>query len=344
MAAAIPVRNIYFLLCYAWNRLKEGELVDVSSIGSSELADLFSRILITGIYHLQRRGLEQGYQLVAEEIAGIRGRVDVLKTARRFLGQHARAFCEFDDLNVNTPANQILKATVTLLADVSSLNQVNRKELLRIRRDLWQIEDRPLSREEFRRVTLHGNNRHYRFLLSICELVLLACMVDETTGEYRFRDFLRDERLMAKVFEDFVFNFYRINRPEIEVRKEQISWQATSQDDPELHFLPGMHTDISLRTADQTLIIDTKYYKETLQEHYDRYTIHSAHLFQLFAYLKNLEHKGGSDAAAEGLLLYPVVNERLRLSYDMHGHRVRICTVDLMRNWDKIDAELRSLV
>jgi len=30
MTFAIPIRNIYFLLLYAWNRLPEGQVVDVS--------------------------------------------------------------------------------------------------------------------------------------------------------------------------------------------------------------------------------------------------------------------------------------------------------------------------
>ena len=73
---------------------------------------------------------------------------------------------------------------------------------------------------------LHSNNRYYKFLLHVCELVHRSWLVDEATGSYRFRDFLRDEQLMARVFEDFVFHFYRIERPEFTVRKEMIAWQA----------------------------------------------------------------------------------------------------------------------
>src|SRR4051812_9988190 len=112
MSSTIPIRNIYFLLCYAWNRLLEGSLVDVSKVGTTELADLFARVLVTGIHHLQRRGMEQGYELVTAEIAGVRGRANMLATARRFLECHGRAVCQYDELTVNTPSNQILKGTV----------------------------------------------------------------------------------------------------------------------------------------------------------------------------------------------------------------------------------------
>ena len=48
----IPIQNIYFLLCYAWDKLEERDLVDVDPVGITGLVDLFSRVLITGTNHL----------------------------------------------------------------------------------------------------------------------------------------------------------------------------------------------------------------------------------------------------------------------------------------------------
>ena len=73
-----------------------------------------------------------------------------------------------------------------------------------------------------------------------------------------------------------------------------------------------METDISLRDSNRTIIIDTKYYRKTLQSYFNSETIHSQNLYQLFAYMKNLESKDEQDAHAEGMLLYPVVNKKLR--------------------------------
>ena len=89
--------------------------------------------------------------------------------------------------------------------------------------------------------------------------------MDENTGSYKFRDFLRDERKMAKLFEDFVSNFFRIESSEFAVKKERIYWAASSETDPNLQLLPTMETDISLRDEERTIIIDTKYYKDTLE-------------------------------------------------------------------------------
>jgi|GEM_PF-3543589 len=42
-------------------------------------------------------------------------------------------------------------------------------------------------------------------------------------------------------------------------------------------------------------------------------SVHSVHLYQIYAYLRNLERRGGPDAQAEGILLYPAVSQRIDL-------------------------------
>ena len=344
MAEVIPIRNIYFLLCYAWNQLAEGNLVDVSALDSTELADLFAVVLLKGTRHVIRRGLDQGYQSFEGELASIRGRVDVAASARKMLLAHGRACCVYDELNVNTLPNRILKATLRHLTNIPTLDESLRKKLRGLTRSLGDIEDIQLTKLSFRQIQLNGNKRFYRFLLNVCELVQGAWLVDEATGTYRFRDFLRDERKMAKLFESFILNFYRIERPEMTVTSERIYWTAVSEEDQELQQLPSMLIDVVLRDNQRTIVIDAKYYKETLQTHYGKETVRSPHLYQLFAYLKNLEPRGGADAQAEGILLYPVVGQSVRLSYQMPGHMLRIRTVDLSRPWQEIHNELLQIV
>ena len=346
MASPIPIQNIYYLLAYAWNRLPESEIVDVSNLESQELADLFAAVLISGIHHLLRRGLDQSYITEEAEIVGIRGRVNIGTTMRRMLAPHGRAHCEFDELRVDTLPNQILRASVKRLVRAPILDPDLRRKLRGLERELGGISNVPLSRSMFRSVQLHSNNRFYRFLLSICELILTMSLIDEVGEGFRFRDFVRDDKAMARLFESFVFNFYRIERPDLSIRKERIYWQASSSSDPEFRFLPTMETDISVRDKPhtKTLIIDTKFYKETFTKRFDREKIHSANLYQLVTYLRNLQYRDGPDSSASGMLLYPVVEKSVRLSYTLDGHDVKICTVNLAANWEEIHRELKSLV
>ena len=67
----IPIRNIYYLLLYAWNRLEEAEVVAVSTENETSLLNLFARVLISGMRHLLRRGLDRGYIPFQEDLRGI---------------------------------------------------------------------------------------------------------------------------------------------------------------------------------------------------------------------------------------------------------------------------------
>jgi 5-methylcytosine-specific restriction enzyme subunit McrC len=177
----------------------------------------------------------------------------------------------------------------------------------------------------------------------VCELVHGSWLVDEQSGEYQFRDFLRDERRMARVFQDFVLNFYRAERPNLGARPEQIAWRVETQQEGALKYLPRMVTDISVKVDDVRLIIDTKYYSETFSTYYDTEKIHSGNLYQLLAHLSNIDLQAGEKV--EGMLLYPVVADKLRLKYErLQGFTVRICTVNLAQDWREISAELLELV
>ena len=56
----IPIQNIYYLLCYAWDKLAERDIVDVQPIDQTTLTDLFAQVLINGTHHLVKRGFDRG--------------------------------------------------------------------------------------------------------------------------------------------------------------------------------------------------------------------------------------------------------------------------------------------
>lgn len=344
MASNIPIQNIYYMLCYSWNRLAEADIVDVRGVDFTQQADLFAWVLIRGTRHLLRRGLDRSYQTHAETIPGIRGRIDLSTTGQRVLSAQGLVHCEFDELTANTLPNQIIRSAICHLAKVDELDRNLRKQLLTLHRELSGIDSPPLKKQLFRKVQLHSNARFYRFILSICELIADALLIDQKSGRYRFKDFIRDEARMARVYEEFLSNFYRKERPDLSIKKEKITWLAQADDPSSLAYLPSMETDISLCSSERTLIIDAKYYRDTLTNYYGAERIHSANLYQLFAYLKNIDGREGAGQPCEGMLLYPVVKQHVRLDYQIHGNRVRICTVNLAAHWSEIRDELLELV
>jgi len=166
---------------------------------------ILPRIPISAIGHLARRGMEKGYTRFDEDIRGIRGRIDVLTTGRRFLLKHGRAQCAFDELTIDTLANQIIKATLLRLAHDRDINKENRSAVMRCAANLRNVATITVSSQSFRKIQLNRNSGSYRFLLNVCELIHDSWLPDQTTGRHRFRDFVRDEAKMALVFQTVLF-------------------------------------------------------------------------------------------------------------------------------------------
>src|SRR6202789_3313494 len=106
VGSAIPITNIYYLLCYAWDVLEEKDaLADVNTLDSTDLIDLFARVLVNGTRRLIRRGLDRGYLPREDEILGVRGKLLVTQTLRHNLLRHGRAACAWDELEYDTLPN-----------------------------------------------------------------------------------------------------------------------------------------------------------------------------------------------------------------------------------------------
>jgi 5-methylcytosine-specific restriction enzyme subunit McrC len=339
----IPIQNIYYLLCYAWNRLDEKDIVDVSSLESTQLVDLFAKVLISGTHHLVRRGFDKGYLEFSEDTRRPRGQVDFASTLKRNLLVENRVSCNFDELDYNVLHNRILKTTIKNVMTIENVDADLREGLHEINRRLWEIRDITLSAQLFRRVQLHRNNYYYGFLLSVCELIFDALLASEDPGNMRFRDFARDEKKMAKLFESFVRNFYLLEQDRFKVQSLKIGWQIENENDPAAAYLPEMRTDICLVSKERKIILDCKFYRDALQVNWQKRTLHSAHQYQLFAYLRNKEGDPGWKNC-EGVLLYPTVATPLNLTYKIQGHPITVKTVNLNQEWRSIHKEMLELI
>jgi 5-methylcytosine-specific restriction enzyme subunit McrC len=201
-----------------------------------------------------------------------------------------------------------------------------------------------LERSSFSRVRLHRNNAYYDLLLKVAELAFDCLLPDPAGSGFLFQDVLRDEIKMARVFEEFVRNFYRTEQQTFSVEPLTIQWHAVSLETSGLGRLPAMRTDVFLSNAKRQIIIDTKYYASALQIYHGNQSFHSGNLYQLFSYLKNFPAGTSTSHAAEGMLLYPEVQHELDSLYEIQGHRVKIATVDLSKPWPMIEHRLLALL
>ena len=262
------------------------------------------------------------------------------------IGSSLTLFCEYDDLSNDVLHNQIIKSTIYKVLRIRNLDPAIRKDLIDVYKRMMQVSDINLDRNHFKKVRLHRNNLFYRFVLNISYLIHENIVLDERTGNYEFLDFIRNDRKMASLFENFVRNFYKehLKGTDYEVKPEIIKWNITESDPFSLEFLPQMKTDISITSKKRKIIIDTKYYRECLQEYYNKETIISSNLYQIFTYVKSAEAQGGSALNCEGILIYPTVRKELDLVYSIENHKISIKTINLNQGWKNISYDLMKII
>jgi 5-methylcytosine-specific restriction enzyme subunit McrC len=343
-SSKIPILNLYYLLCYAWNRLDEKEIVSAQPLEMQHMVDLLGNVLVNGVSYLLRKGLDRGYLPISEETGTIRGRINFQTTLRKNMLKQPKLICEYDELSYNVIHNRILKTTLRSLILCKDVDRNILDKMTFLYRRMKDIETIELSGQCFKRVQIHRNNHFYGFLMNICELVYNNLLVSETTGKSRFQDFLRDERQMSVLFEEFVRNFYHKEQSLFAVKREVINWNLLPLNEASAAVLPVMRTDISLIGSGRKIIIDTKYYQEAMGLHYDKMKIRSANLYQLHAYLTNLEVKGAENTRCEGILLYPTTTYEMDYVYTMGKHRISVKTINLNQDWRKIHEDLIEVI
>jgi 5-methylcytosine-specific restriction enzyme subunit McrC len=134
----------------------------------------------------------------------------------------------------------------------------------------------------------------------------------------RFHDILEDEEKMSRVFEEFLRNFYYYEQKEYRVAREEMNWDALEISVTEHNMLPVMRADITLRSKQAILIVDAKYYANPFPISYGRKKIQSAHLYQLYAYLRHAKIETPTRRVA-GALVYASAGEPIFQQYQIDG-------------------------
>jgi 5-methylcytosine-specific restriction enzyme subunit McrC len=334
----ILIQNIYYLLCYAWDRLEATELIKTDTETSPNLPNLLTSVLIRVTQRLINQGLYQEYITSISESRSIKGKLLLLESLRKNQLNRGIAICEFDDFSVDNLPNQLLRTTLSQLASSTDLDNKLRKKIDGLLIKMTEVSQIDLTKEIFISNRFGHLSPNYWMALNICELICANLSFSQQTGRYLFQDFLKNEKKMASLFENFVRNFFKIELSEARPSREDIRWQFEGNNES-LKLLPKMQTDVTLRYQNRKIIIDAKYYADTFQRNFDVKKIYSQHLYQLHAYLSQQ-----SDPTCEGILLYPCVNEPVRLEFKYQSHRIKVETINLNQPWELIHTDMLALL
>jgi len=340
----IPIQNIYYLLCYSWNQLEESDIINVKAISTTELIDLFAKILINSTTRLLKQGLDRYYVENEYTVNGIKGKLNLSASIKRNILPVNKTICLYDEFDYNILHNQILKTTISKLLRVNGLDTELKVELIGLSRKLTPISEITIRKTLFSQIRLHRNNYQYDFVLKVCKIINENLFIDESSGNYKFKDFLREEKPMARLFEAFVRNFYKIEQSEFTVKREDINWKIKAESEIDQQMLPIMETDVSLTSPSKKIIIETKFYKEAFKTRFSHEKINSYHLYQLFSYLKNQESDLEITKTCEGILLYPAVGNDFEFIYNYENHRIKVTSINLNKDWFDIKNDLLKII
>lgn len=162
-------------------------------------------------------------------------------------------------------------------------------------------------------------------------------------GSVMLMDFL-DEQRMCRLYEKFILEYFRRHYPQIKASAAQIPWIL--DDGCSGAMLPVMQSDITLSLGNKVLIIDAKYYSRTMQVQYDKHTLHSNNLYQVFTYVKNKEAQFGDEPhEVSGMLLYAQTDENIQPNntYWMSGNKITVRTLNLDTEFSEISRQLNEI-
>jgi 5-methylcytosine-specific restriction enzyme subunit McrC len=329
------------MLSYAFQVLKQQGYKSLETEEFHNMGELCAAILCKGISLQLKRGLGKEYIPETDILSGIRGKVELVDSIKRNSFQKRQLTCSFEEFTENSRMNQILKTTMLVLVS-SEINKSRKKELRKLLVFFTGINQLDVHSINWH-FQYNRNNQNYRLLMGICNLVLKGLLQTNTEGKSKLMDFL-DEQRMSRLFEKFILEYYRKETPQIKAHASQIAWQL---DDDFSEMLPIMQTDITLSKREKILIIDAKYYANTIQTRYDKQTLHSANLYQIFTYVKNKEAELKEiPHEVSGMLLYAKDNTDpyLDKTYLMSGNRISVKSLDLNLDFLSIRKQLDAIV
>lgn len=338
----IVIRNVYYMLTYAFRFLEQTKYEKAASARFENAENLLAAILAIGVAQQIKQGLHREYVEKHETMPVIRGKLDLPATIRNRIRRNPKAACEFDELLEDSLHNRVLKTTMKALLRTAGVEQAQKTDLKKNLVFFDGVGELPELKIPRNRLRFERNNRNYKMLIHICEMILKGMVQTTDRGECRLAQF--EEKNMPWVYENFILEYYRRTRPDLNPAHTQVRWDFQGEVAGR-EQIPDMKTDITLRKDGKTLIIDAKYYGHILKASRQnaQKKLPSANLYQIFAYVKNMDREATGNVS--GLLLYAKTNELdvPKCKCNIGGNQIEAKTLDLDCDFEVIKRQLDEI-
>ncbi|AJD92959.1 5-methylcytosine-specific restriction enzyme subunit McrC [Jeotgalibacillus malaysiensis] len=335
----IPIRNIYYMLSYAYQTLNLSEYKQIGTEDFKNVKELYAEILSIGITVLIRGGLSKDYMSVEETPNVIKGKIDINTTIKKNTLVNKKVAVVYDEFSEDILLNQIIKGTLLYLAHSNKINHKMRKSfygLLPYFTDVTAVE---LDLRLWKNVKYNRQNIRYQFIVDVCRYLYEELLFDESSTSQIMKE-LKDEQRLSSLYEKFIYAFFK-RESDYKVSRPQIQWDV---DDGFKEALPIMQTDLILQKDHKTLIADAKFYSENMVARFEGGVAKqkSSNLYQIFSYINNW--KKGPDEKVAGMLIYA---KTTALNQPDHVYQVKckqifVVSLDLQQDFNDIKKSLLS--
>ena len=335
----ILIHNIYYMLAYIYKTLEHPNYRNAGTEEFENVHDMMAFLLGKAVSRQLKQGLYREYVSKEEELTSLRGKIDMQASIRNRIDQKQRLICEYDELSENNLYNQIIKTTMHHLIYMNTVRPENKALLKKNMLFFDSVDQIALKGIHWNRISYHRNNRSYEMILTLCRMVLQGLLFTDEEGEIRLQSFFKED-VMSWLYENFILEYYRRHHPEFHAYPDCVKWNL---DDESADFLPQMKTDITLKYHGKILIIDAKYYSHSLQDNRGHLSIHSGNLYQMYAYVKNMDKD--QTGSVSGMILYAKTQEQIQPNsrFSISGNCIYVRTLDLTIPFDGVRDQLEEI-
>ena len=338
----ILIRNIYYMLAYAFQELRQNNYAEIEGEKFDDIYDLFAEIMARGISYQLKQGLYREYVERNESMQTVRGKIDINGTIVNKMRNNQQITCTYDELSENNIYNQILVTTATTLIRHSDVKKDKKAKLKQLMLFFQNVQPVDVHTIRWNALRFDRNNKNYRMLIYLCYFIIREWIMTTDDGNFKLHEF-SDEH-MDRLFEKFVLEYYKKHHSETKAKAATIKWNIV-EDATDTSVLPIMKTDIFLSLGQRTLIVDTKYYSNIMRQYYGREKLREAHLYQINTYVTQYDKNHHYNV--DGMLLYAKTKEddiddkNITLQ---DGYKLYIRSLDLNNDFESIKKRLDSFI
>lgn len=334
----IPVRNVWLLQLLASKLYRDGGIaLSGAELVDKDVIELVSTILADAAQHRLRNGLRVGFERHTADIRRVRGKIDLLGTARDQLLTRGRIRCHFDEVSLDTPTNRLVRSALIRATRFPGADP--RCHHLADQFGAAGVGGQKPAGRVVAALEYDRNASADLRMIAAAKLIHDLAVPNTQAGSLRTLSLNIDDHHLRRLFEAAALGAYTANLPTWDVKGgKHLHWDLSSIGSDGA-LLPGMITDIILRPPGAPpIILDTKFTEILQPTQYHAGKFRSGYLYQIYAYVMSQQGNPDFGPHTQGVLLHPVIGEAVNETVVIQGHPFRFATVDLHGTYREIIA------